>query len=166
MPCDQSSIWPQIIGPVSALTGVLIGLLFSVIRAKTEREHQRKILLRGKYEDLALSLSDSVSDVQALLTANTNLELFLRARPALAQKIDILARLYFSELKDLADDYLCSVVSLQNSLSENYDPNSNLNVGEQGAKSEIVKEAQDKLMIAKHALDEAIDKYSNKYATS
>lgn len=166
MPCDQSSILPLIIGPIAALAGVLIGLLFSAKMAKTEREHQRKVLLRGKYEELAFYLSESVLHFQKLLTSSTTLDLFLRSRPALAQKVDILARLYFPELKVLSDDYLYAVGSFQNSLAENYTPNSSLSVGEQGSSSRAVKEAQEKVMFAKHTLDEAIDKYADKYAIS
>ena len=166
MPCDQPSIASQLIGPVSALAGVLLGLLFSARMAKSEREHQRKVLLRSKYEELAHALSESVSNIQTLINADTNRELFLRARPALAQKIDTLAQLYFPELRGFSTDYLDSIVALQCSLSENYDNRSNLSVGEQGAKSEAVKISQEKVMNSKYALDDAIEKYAHKYATS
>jgi hypothetical protein len=166
MACDQPSILPQIVVSGAALAGVLIGLLFSVMKDLSERKHQRRILLRGKYEELALSLCESVSHLLELQSVDTIPHLLLLSRPVHAQKIDILARLYFPELIQLSDDYLFSVTSFQNSLAENYDSRSSLNVGEQGAKSEEVLKIKDNLMTAKHALDEAIDKYAEKYASS
>jgi len=164
MLCDQTAMWTQIIGPAPALSGVIIGLLYSAREKEKEREHQRKILLRSKYEELALALSESVSHVQELLTVGTTLELFSLARPALAQKIDILARLYFPELKNLSDNYLLAIISLQDSLAEGYDSSLPLKVWEQGTKSEKVEKAKDNLLAAKCAFDEAIDRYAEKYA--
>lgn len=166
MPCYPPSIWPQIIGPCAALAGVLIGLWYASREKEKERVYQRKILLRSKYEELAHALSESVSHAQELLTVDTTLSLFLKARPALAQKIDVLARLYFSELMPLTEEYLLSVTALQTSLAESFDPSSSLNVGEQGTMSENVNKAKNNMMNAKHALDEAIDKYADKYAAS
>ena len=164
MPCDQPSTWTMLIGPSAALAGVIIGLLFSSMEKKKEREHQRTVLLRNKYEEIVLALGESVSHVQALQTVETTLDLLLLSRPVLAQKFDILARLYFPELRSISDDYLHSVVALQNSLAENYDPSSSLKVCEQGAKSKKVEEAKNNLMDIKHAFDEAIDLHANKYA--
>lgn len=162
MACEPSISVP-IIAALSALAGVLVSQVSSAILASKEREHKRKILLREKYEELAIFLVDSLESYQALLSSSTNEELLLHARHAQAQKIDVLAKLYFPELKQLASDYLFSLVAFQNSLALNYNPELKENVGIQGAKSESVNTAQRKLELVKHSLDVAIEKHAPKY---
>ena len=162
MACD-SSIAVPIIAAASALAGVALSQVSTALLASRERKHQRKILLREKYEELAIFLVDSLESYMSLLSSATNQELLLHARHAHAQKVDVLARLYFPELKQLTSDYLFSLVSFQNFLAANYNPELNENVGIQGAKSAPVHAAQKKLELTKQALEVAIEKHSAKY---
>ena len=165
MTCD-SSIAVPIISAVSALAGVAISQIFVAIQAERERSYQRRILLREKYEELAQRLADALEDYLKLLTSNTNHELLTHSRPVHALRVSILARLYFAELKEPALDFLSSVVSFQNALASNYNPQSQQGVGVQGVASKDVAAAQKQLELAKTSLEEAIDNHANTYATA
>ena len=165
MACEPSIAAP-IIAAVSALSGVALTLISSAIFSSKEREHKRKILLREKYEELAILLVDSLESYLTLLSSSTSQELLLHARHAHAQKVDVLARLYFPELKQLTSNYLFSLVAFQNSLAANYKPELKESAGVQGANSVTVKAAQQNLESAKTSLDAAIEKHASKYAIS
>lgn len=160
----EPSIAVPIIAATSALCGVVVSGVFALILAGSARKYQRKILLREKYEELAKSLVDSLEDYLNLLASNNHHELLLHSRHAHAQKVDVLARLYFPELKQSASEYLISLVAFQNSLAANYDPKIKESVGVQGANSQKVNIAQKQLETAKQFLELAIEKHANKYA--
>lgn len=161
--CDQSIV-ALIIPAASALGGVALGQFWASRIADKEREHKRQVLLREKYEELALALSQFLDYYLSLLSAKSTEEGLLAARPIHAQKVDVLAKLYFPELRSKSEAFLRSIVAFQNSLAVNYNPQSSQSLGEQGAGSTAVSEAQKNLTSAKHALDDAISKHATKYA--
>jgi hypothetical protein len=162
--CLDHSLAIPIIAASSALAGVLVSQVSAIMLAGRAREHQRKILLREKYEELAILLVDSLESYLSLLSSSTSQELLLHTRHAHAQKTDVLARLYFPELKQLTSNYLFSLVSFQNSLAKNYNPELEESAGVQGANSVAVNTAQQKLELAKNLLEAVIEKHATKYA--
>lgn len=164
--CIDSSLLVPIIAATSALAGVIVSQASSAILAWISRKHQRQVLLREKYEELAHSVADGVGDFLKLLTSKTTEELLLHARPAHAQHAYILSRLYFPELKPLTQAFLASIVVFQNSLASNYNSQLPGNVGTQGVASVHVMAAKVVVENAKNALEDAIEKHASKYAIS
>ncbi len=103
-----------IIAATAALSGVVISLLGNWLLSWQKEEHERKILLRSKYEELAFLVVDSVGDYQKILIADSNQGLLKDSQPVSAQKVEALAQLYFPELMDAADGYRVSIVASRN----------------------------------------------------
>jgi hypothetical protein len=103
-----------VIAASAALAGVGISLLGNWFLSWLKEGHERKVLLRSKYEELALLLVDSVGDYQKILTAESNQGLLKDSQPVSAQKAEALAHLYFPELRKSSNDYLTAIVAFRN----------------------------------------------------
>lgn len=103
-----------VIAASAALAGVVISLLGNWFLSWLREGHERKVLLRSKYEELAFLVVDSVGEYQKILTAESNLQLLKDSQPVSAQKALSLSQLYFSELVPAADAYLSSIVAFRN----------------------------------------------------
>lgn len=161
--CVEST---AIISAAAVLAGVAITQAFSLFQSASERKHQRRVLLRGKYEELAQCLADSVDEHTSFLTASTNEELLRGTRPKNAQRIYILAQLYFPQLRSPAHEFLAALVQFRNELASNYNPQGHGSLGVQGAASQKVHAAQAQLEQAKYQLDTAIEKHAFAYTAA
>ena len=112
MACEQTN---AIIAATAALSGVVISLLGNWLLSWQKEGHERKILLRSKYEELTFLLVDSVGDYQKILIADSNQGLLKDSQPVSAQKVLALAQLYFPELVTSADNYLATIVAFRSS---------------------------------------------------
>ena len=152
-----------VIAASAALAGVVISLAGNWLLAWLKEGHERKILLRSKYEELALLVVDSVGDHQKILTADSNLGLLKDSQPVSAQKVEALAQLYFPELRAATDGYLTAIVAFRNTCARASAEKPNLPWVEALASSEKVELAQEVLEKSKTALESQIQAYANTY---
>jgi len=131
-----------------------------------QRGHERKMLLRSKYEELAFFVVDSIGDYQKLLAAESNLELLRDSQPISAQKASALAQLYFPELKKDTAAYLEAIVAFRNSCARAAAANPRAHQIEAIASSPEVENAQSVLGNSKSTLDALIQAYAKTYTFS
>lgn len=152
-----------VIAASAALAGVVISLLGNWLLSYLNRGHQRKVLLRSKYEELAFLVVDSVGDYQKILVAESNHQLLRDSQPVSAQKAEALAQLYFPELKETADGYLSAIVAFRNACARAAAEKPNAGWTEALASSPKVEEAQLRLEKAKSALEAQLQAYAKTY---
>ena len=131
-----------VIAASAALAGVVISLLGNWLLSWLKEGHERKVLLRSKYEELAFLVVDSVGDYEKILTAESNLQLLKDSQPVSAQKALALSQLYFPELVMAADAYLSTIVAFRNACARASAEKPNAHWVEALASSPDVKQAQ------------------------
>ncbi len=160
------SIAPENINAVisasAALSGVVISLLGNWLLSWLKEGHERKILLRSKYEELSFLLVDSIGDYQQILTAHSNREL-LNTQPVSAQKMFALAQLYFPELLAATDVYLSALVAFRNSCAAASADQPQKSWPEALVSSPDVVQAQKALYKSKEDIQSLLLAYSKQY---
>lgn len=109
-----------IITASSALGGVVVSQAFSLLQTRFEHKHQKKILLRTKYEELVQHLNEAIEWGRETTFCKTQGELHARAVPLPARRVYSLALLYFPKLKESAAQLVHACVALHHVLSENF----------------------------------------------
>jgi hypothetical protein len=158
--CEQTN---AIIAATAALSGVVISLLGNWLLSWQKEGHERKILLRSKYEELAFLVVDSVGDYQKILVADSNQGLLKDSQPVSAQKVEALAQLYFPELMEAADGYLVSIVAFRNTCARAGAANPKTSWIDALGSSPAVEQAQSVLEKAKSTLEFQIQAYAKTY---
>ena len=161
----ENELLIAIVAASSALGGVAISQGFSLLQSYFDREHQRRILLRTKYEELANHLNDSIVWANELLRVTTFKELHARTQPIAARRAYTLALLYFPRLKMHAERYVAASIAFQNVLVENFRPLDNVTAGAQAAKHSIqtFNAAGEHFRSAREAFDHQIQECANVY---
>jgi hypothetical protein len=152
-----------VIAASAALAGVLLSLGGNWFLSWLKEGHERKVLLRSKYEELALLVVDSVGDYQKILTAESNQGLLKDSQPVSAQKAEALAQLYFPELMAATDEYLVAIVAFRNTCARASAAKPDAPWIEALASSPAVEQAQLVLEKAKTALAAQIQAYAKTY---
>lgn len=154
-----------VVAASSALGGVVISQGFSLLHSYFDREHQRKVLLRTKYEELANHLNDSIVWANELQRVTTFEELHARAQPIAARRAYTLALLYFPLLKTHAERYVAASIAFQNAIVEHFRPLDNVTAGAQAAKHNIqtFNAAGERFRSAREAFDHQIQECAHAY---
>lgn len=160
MPCEYIN---ALIAAGAALAGVLLSLLGNWLLSYMQHGHESKMLLRSKYEELAILVVDSISDYRKILTAESNLQLLGDSEPISAQKASVLARLYFPELVKTTDGYLVALIAFRNSCAKAAAANPRAPQINAISSSPDVEKAQSVLEKAKNTLESQIQACSKTY---
>lgn len=157
-----------IIAATSALAGVALSQLIALLKAHLDRKHQRRILLRTKYEELANHLNDALVWSNILLSTKTIDELHAHSQPMSARRIYVLALLYFPLLKQQAIDYLQASVEFQSAVSDAFSPGIGASAGAQAVKSnrEALMNASREMNMARQSLDNKIEEHASTYISA
>ena len=153
------------IGATIALCGVLVAQLVAMIQSRLDREHQKHILLRTKYEELADQLNESIFWANQILKATTFDELHVHSQPTPARRAYMLTLLYFPLLKKHAEYYVEVSVSFQNVLVSQFRPLGGVTAGAQAAKHSPTEfqAAGETLRAAREMFDSEIEKLAYVY---
>mgnify|MGYP003384045358 CR=1 FL=1 len=161
----ESKILIAAISASSAIFGAVISQVVTVVRDWLDKKHQRNVLLRNKYEELAGLITDSQEWGGSLLTSSSLKE--LRNKPPInARKALILSYIYFPLLRSGCENYITGCVNFQNVLIDNHEFKDGIDCGTQAIhKNEgAVLESSSKLRESRQDIDDLIIQYSSKYA--
>lgn len=120
-----------VIGALLALLGVLVSQLVAMLQARLERQNKREILLRTKYEELAVHFLDSMKLPHALMEATTNEETHRVTHQTSANHAQMLALVYFPLLQQATEQYTESYSALCLTAVSLYNPEDKAMLGAQ-----------------------------------
>lgn len=154
-----------IISASSALGGVVVSQFFALLKAHFEHKHQKKIMLRSKYEDVVENLNGAILWGREVTFCQSTSELHARTVPIAARRVYSLAFLYFPKLKEPAGRFVQSCVVFHQFLSQNFTETERGTAGGQCVRKapREFEEVSADLQAARVALDEAIEKYASTY---
>lgn len=162
----SQEIAPAIIAAVAALSGVALSQGLSMILARLDRKYRRKVLLREKYEEMAMHFLESLSWPTRLQTAKNQEALYELSQNLDANKCFLLCSIYFPALRDLSGAYLDSSVSLYNAFVSSYNSNDARPLGEQAIGHSQYSQAKNEFIRTKNALTNAIKIHAASYAVA
>lgn len=149
----------------SAIAGAVISQVVSIIRDILDKRHQRKVLLRTKYEELAMLVTNSQEWVTSQLSSES-LSILKANPPIMAKNAMVLAHIYFPKLHEVTQDYVNACAAFQTMLINNHEFHREYDAGTQAAHrnpQELEKYAEN-LRSCRQELDEKIIEYANIYA--
>ena len=149
----------------SAVGGVLLTQIFSIIRDWFGTKHENRKLLREKYEILADKVIEARSHRVKVMNRNND-EFFTDTLNLPLEKIVSLSLLYFPELVEPSKNYYQAYIDFYKVLGLNYFPDNALSVGMQAVKdaNDELNLVVEKLNQADNSLRESIQKHAHKYA--
>lgn len=161
---SQQAILVALIAASSAIAGALITQVVAIVRDVIEQRRKRHILLREKYEELALRVTTSHQWMVDQLKSRTIAELGSQP-PFDARHVMVLSHLYFPELRDACQTYVNRCVEFQIMLIDLNEGRTEYDAGTQAAHRDQSKylSVSKQLHIARDALDKAIITYAVKY---
>lgn len=164
----EKDVITAIIAATSALAGVALSQLIALLKAHLDRKHQRRILLRTKYEELASHLNEALVWSNNLLSTKTIDELHAHSQPMSARQIYILALLYFPLLKQQAIDYLQASIQFQGAVSDAFSPGIAASAGAQAVKNNqgALMKASREMNMARQTLDNKIEEHASTYISA
>ncbi|HBT88116.1 hypothetical protein [Desulfobacter sp.] len=115
----ESKLLIATISASSAISGAVISQAFSIIRDILDKKHQRKVLLRTKYEEFAELITRSHEWLSALYR-HKSIEEHSNNPPNHARKALLLAYIYFPALIKQSEKFMNSCVIIQSSMIENF----------------------------------------------
>lgn len=119
---DPITLQVAAISAGAAIAGAVISQVISLAQSSLDRKHQRRILLRERYEQLAEHISASVAWPEALSHCTSLAELSRSPQPTRARKALTIAAIYFPALQDACQDYINSCANLKIFFIDNYRP--------------------------------------------
>ncbi|MDO8699176.1 MAG: hypothetical protein Q7J75_01920 [Rhodoferax sp.] len=152
-----------VIAAIAALSGVVISLLGNWFLSWLKEGHERKVLLRSKYEELAFLVVESSLDYQKVVSAEANHQLLRDSQPISSQKAAALAQLYFPDLLPETNVYLLSFVSFRNACAVASAGDPKLPFSQAIASSPSVVAAQEELEAAKSRLHRKLQTCAKNY---
>ena len=161
----ESKLLIAAISASSAIFGAVLSQIVTVVRDWLDKKHQRNVLLRNKYEELAGLVTDSQEWVCGLSTSSSLKD--LRNKPPInARKALILSYIYFPLLRKGSENYITECVNFQNVLIDNHEFKDGVDCGTQAVhKNEnAVTKSSSNLRESRQDLDDLIIKYASKYA--
>ena len=161
----DSKILIAAISASSAIAGAAITQIVGVFLAHLERRHKRKVLLREKYEELALLVQESMSWPSDQMNAKSLSDL-RDSYPSKARKATVLAHIYFPKLRDACENYVNASVSFNIVLVDNHEFNQGYDVGTQAAHAnpQALETAANNLQVCRQSLEDKIIQYASSYA--
>ena len=156
-------ILTAIIAASAVLAGVLISQAISIFLSFLDKRHKKQILLRQKYEEMMVHLSDSLSWIQDLHCCRTREELFAQAQSPPARKALSLCLLYFPDIADTANQYVLAQQEYYGFVISTFDKNLPINAGGQALVHQEGKELSNILFKKKIVFENLIVNNVNKY---
>ena len=153
-----------LIAASSAIAGATISQFVSILRDWLNKRHQRKILLREKYEELANLITHSQEWVTFQLGAQSLAELNSRP-PQEARKATVLSHIYFPLLQDACQNYVNASAAFQSMLIENHQFAPGQTAGAQAVRQNenAFMQAINNVQQCRDELDKQIIKYAKQY---
>ncbi|MCP5276149.1 MAG: hypothetical protein H6936_15150 [Burkholderiales bacterium] len=151
-------------GMIGVLLGVVISEIAAYFRDRIKNKEKQKIFLREKYEELAISFLNSFDSSIKLLNSKDSND-FDEVVISLKHEniMQLLAILYFSELKRAIEFYNESFKNLCEIAEKHHKPNDRKRVREQLDKNPEYNEAFKKFISAKNELQAQIEKNAKTY---
>lgn len=161
----DSKILITAISAGSAIAGAAITQIVGVFLAYLDRRHKKKVLLREKYEELALLINESNSWLSVQMNAKSLSELRC-GYPEKARKATVLAHIYFPKLRDACESYVNACSDFNIVLVENHQFDPSHDVGTQAAHSnpEALEAAAQNARICRQSLEDQIVQFASIYA--
>ena len=144
----------------SAIAGAVISQIVSIFSDILDKKHQRNILLRTKYEELANLVTDSQEWVTQQLGSDS-LSLLKSEPPMQARKAMVISHIYFPLLQDSCQNYVNACATFQVMLINNHEFVKGHDAGTQAAHKNSVEfeNTAEHLRRCRQILDEQIIKY-------
>lgn len=156
-----------IIAALSAILGALISQVTTFLISYFDKEHQKKLFQRQKYEEMAMLFFDSLGWMSKVVSCTNEKDLRELSHNFEARKALSLCQLYFpEELANSANNYLCAQQSYYAEIFRCYDESDKqiLTAGGQAStKNPKVKEAKDHLFTEKVIFENLIVSNAQKY---
>jgi hypothetical protein len=149
-----------------ALGGVALSLVGSWLLSHTDRKHQRRVLERSKYEEMASEFLESLKWPSDLLACASQADIQQLSQATSANKVHMLCFVYFPLLVEVSGKYLDMCSNLFQASVSLYNPLSSTTLGAQVVDQALYKKAKDDLLSARDEMKELIGKYSSTYAQS
>lgn len=150
--------------------GVLIGGLVTkgvdVFQSWIDRSNKREILLRTKYEEMALSFLASHTWPHALLSATTLEQIAELSFSEAANKANMLCTVYFHKLLPESVAYIAAVNAFYSVTVSSFIPDGKRPVATHILGNKDYDAAQKALFSAKNELHAAIHRHAKTYATA
>ena len=161
---EETKIMVALIAASSAIAGATISQFVSILRDWLNKRHQRKILLRKKYEELANLITQSQEWVTFQLGAQSMLELNSRP-PQEARKAMVLSHIYFPLLQEACQNYVDASAAFQSMLADNHRFAPGRTAGAQAVRQneEAFMQAINNLRQCRNELDKQIIRYAKQY---
>ncbi len=115
----ESKLLIATISASAAISGAVISQAFSIVRDVLDKKHQRKVLLRTKYEEFAELITQSQEWLSSLYR-HKSIEEHSNNPPHHARKALLLAYIYFPALIEQSENFLNSCVLVQHTMIENF----------------------------------------------
>lgn len=147
----------------AAVFGALASQITTFVISVLDKKHQRKVLLREKYEEMALLYSGSLDWVLKAGGAKSIKELHALALPVNARQMQIFCSIYFSELVEPSSNYVNACNSYYQSIANLFNEAVNIPAAYQSEGNEGHKQVQNEFTAARQAFDKALRQYSNVY---
>jgi len=163
---ENPTVLVAIVAAASTLAGVFVAQLVALFAAWVQHRRQHKILLRDKYEQVAVLFAQSIQWFQTVQASESIKELQLHAYPNHARQMYSLCLVYFPKLLDPAADYMNSLVMLQHCLLNNFDSSVPATAGAQAHRhsTDEYLEVTNKAIAVRNNFENAIEKHAQTYA--
>jgi hypothetical protein len=152
-----------IISAVSAIIGALISQSTTFLLSWIDKRHQKKILLRQKYEEMLYYFQDSLVYIQEVHKCRKRDQLFQLTHSPPAGRALGLSQLYFQEFVEPLTKYIVLQNAFYNSAVSIFNDDIPLNVGGQCIKHSAHGEKIANLMIIKNDLIDLFSHQAKKY---
>ncbi len=153
-----------IISATSALGGVIVSQIFSLIISVYDKKHEKRKLLRQKFEEMMFYFTMSFNWFQQINNCTSKKEIYSLAQSLESRKALTLCLLYFPELAEAANKYLVAQTDYYQSIVCSFNENINSNAGAQSyAHSSTHLTVEKNLFDTKNYFENLIIKNSKKY---
>jgi len=154
-----------IIAASSALGGVIIAQTFSLLQSFLDKRHEKKKLLRQKYEEMMFHFSASLEWIQRLNSSITQEDVFALSQSSDARNSLSICLLYFPDLVDAANNYILSQQTYYESIVTSFKQELGFTAGGQALvhNKEKHEAATSNLFNKKNAFENLIVSTSKKY---
>lgn len=164
---DPNTLQIALISSSSAIAGAVISQAISLLQGSLDKKHQRRILLRERYEQLADHISESQSWPDTLIKCSSLSELSHAPLPIHARKALTISSIYFPALQMTCQNYVNSCANLKIFLINTYRPGPS--GGEVGSivaylDADGFEKAINQNVRARQAVDDLVIKLASKYA--
>ena len=149
----------------SALAGVIISQIFSLLISFLDKRHKKQILIRQKYEEMMFNFQDSLSYYSDIANCKTREQLYSKSHSIPAQRAMGIAMIYFPNIAPNIEVYLKYLVEYYNVIITSFDPNIPANAGGQARvnNKKQIEEIEHRLFLVKNDIIQTIEKNVRKY---